>query len=384
MTLVNDCVAAVRSVVGSTPVGLHDPLISGDEERYVRDCLSSGQVSSIGAFVGIFESRLAQVCGVSHAVATVNGTAALHIAFRAIGVVPGDEVILPPLSFVALANAVAYCGANPVFVDIEGESLGMDPESLRAWLSTNARESGDAVVNRKSGRPIRAVAAVHVFGHPCKISEISEISAEFGLPLVEDAAEALGSVYEDRPAGSFGDIAAVSFNGNKIVTSGGGGAILCSDATLAEKMRHLTTTAKVPHPWRYFHDQVGYNYRMPNINAAVGLGQIGHLDSFIQSKRRLWQAYTDAFAALHGVRILSQPKNAVSNFWLQNLVLDSANINLRNSLIAEFIEAGYGCRPAWDLLCDLPAFAGSPRGDLRVAGDMVRRIVSLPSGAGLA
>ena len=382
--LAQEVVNCVRRAIGDAPVGLHDPVLTGDEARYVSQCLESGQVSSIGSFVRDFESKLAARCEVSSCVATVNGTAALHTAMMLAGVRPGDEVVMSPLSFVAPANAVAYCGAEPIFVDIEAESLGMSPEALQSWLRTKCVMRSNELVNLQTGNPVRAVVAVHVFGHPCRIDALIDVASEFGLPVIEDAAESLGSLLEGRATGSFGKIGTLSFNGNKIVTTGGGGALLSDDVMMMERARHLTTTAKVNHPWKYFHDSVGYNYRMPNVNAALGLAQLERLDGFISRKRVLFARYAAAFSGMQEILVLPEPPQARSNYWLQNLILSPEVAHQRDSILDSLIAAGYGARPAWEPLCELPAFSKSCRDPLENVTQLAKRIISLPSGAGLA
>jgi perosamine synthetase len=287
-------VAAIRSVVGSGPVVLHEPRFVGNEWSYVKECLDSTFVSSVGKFVDRFEADLAAYTGAKYAIAVVNGTAALHVALRLAGVQPGDEVLVPALSFVATANAVAYCGASPHFVDSEERTLGLDPRALRDYLSAIAEIRGGSCVNRATGRVIRSVAPMHVFGHPLDIEGMLSVARDFHLVLVEDAAESLGSTMRGRHTGTFGLMGSLSFNGNKTITTGGGGAIITDDASLAKRAKHITTTAKVPHRWEYQHDEVGFNYRMPNINAALGCAQLEQLAGFVTAKRALFKRYEAA------------------------------------------------------------------------------------------
>lgn len=263
-------VNALRGVLGSGPVGLHEPRFDGNERRYLQECIDSTFVSSVWRFVDRFEADLANYTGARHAVAVVNGTAALHVALLLAGVEAGDEVIVPALTFVATANAVRYCGATPHFADSEERTLGLDPGALRDWLRQTAEMQGGGCINRHTGRRIRAVAPMHTFGHPCDLDGLLAVAHDYGLALVEDAAESLGSWIHERHTGTFGQLGTLSFNGNKIITTGGGGAILTNDSELARRAKHLTTTAKKPHRWEYVHDEVGFNYRMPNVNAALG------------------------------------------------------------------------------------------------------------------
>jgi perosamine synthetase len=376
-------VEAIRSVTGSGPIALHEPRFNGNEWIYLKECLDSTFVSSAGKFVDRFEHELADYTGARFAVAVVNGTAALHIALKLAGVCPGDEVLLPALTFVASANAVAYCNAIPHFVDSEEDTLGVDPKALRAYLSQVADLRGNQCVNRATGRVIRALVPMHTFGHPVEIEGIMALAHDFRLALVEDAAESLGSKVGGRHAGTFGLMGILSFNGNKTITTGGGGAILTNDATLARQAKHLTTTAKVPHRWAYLHDMVGYNYRLPNLNAALGCAQLEQLPSFITAKRRLYSLYKTALAGLPEVRVFAEPPGCTSNYWLQTLLLDDTAAHRRDAILAVTNEADLMTRPAWTLLHRLPAFETSPSMDLCVAESLERRLINLPSSASL-
>ncbi len=375
--------SALREVLpaGAERIGLHEPEIKGAEWSYLKDCLDTGYVSSIGRYVDRFEEQLTQVTGAHHAVAVVNGTAALHTSLRLIGVNAGDEVLLPALTFVASANAVSYCGAVPHFVDSDEKTLGVDPHKLLDYLRDIAVVEGDVCRNRNTGRPIRALMVVHTFGHPVDIEPLAEICRRFRLVLVEDAAQSLGSLYKGRHAGTFGRLAALSFNGNKIVTSGGGGAILTNDKNLALHAKHITTTARVPHPWRYMHDELGFNYRMPNINAALGCAQLERLDSFVERKRDLFSRYRKAFAAVNGVRVFAEPDYARSNYWLNALLLEPGRPGLRDELLEFTHKNGILTRPSWVLLHRLPMYTQAPRMDLSAAESLENRLISLPSSA---
>ena len=285
----NLVVEALASVVPA-PAELHEPEIAGREWEYVKECLDTGWVSTAGAYVDRFETMLADVTGVAHAVAIVNGTAALHAALALAGVEAGDEVIVPTLTFVATANAVAYLGARPHFADSEEKTLGLDAAKLADHLERITDIQGGRCINTHTGRPIRAVICMHTFGHPVDLDVLTEVCRRFGLVLIEDAAESLGSYYKGRHTGAWGRLSVLSFNGNKTVTTGGGGAILTNDADLARAARHLTTTAKMPHDWEFVHDQIGYNYRMPNVNAAIGCAQLERLGDFVERERRLTAA----------------------------------------------------------------------------------------------
>lgn len=383
---VTSVIAALKSVIGPTrePVALHEPSFGGNETRYVTDCISSGWVSSVGRFVDEFERRLSDVTGARRAVAVVNGTAALHAALLLVGVNPGDEVLVPALTFVATANAVAYCGAIPHFVDSEAATLGLDPRKLEAYLKERTTSHGGTCVNRSTNRRIAAVVPMHTFGHPVDLDSLDEVCARFDVPIVEDAAEALGSRYRGRHVGTRGRLSILSFNGNKIVTTGGGGAILTNDETLGRRAKHLTTTARRPHPWLYEHDEIGYNYRMPNLNAALGCAQLEQLDVFVERKRALAAAYQRAFAGVAGVRVFREPEFARSNYWLNALLLDPMNAADRDGILRAAHEAGILARPAWTLLHRLAIYADCPRMDLGCAEDLERRLINIPSSAALS
>ncbi|SFS29913.1 LegC family aminotransferase [Brevundimonas viscosa] len=384
--LVEQIVEAVRSVVPpcAAPAPLHAPEFRGAEKAYLADCIDSGWVSSVGAYVDRFERELAALTGAARAVAVVNGTAALDVCLRLAGVQPGDEVLVPTLTFVATANAVAYRGATPHFVDSEGLTLGVDPYRLDAYLDRIARVTDGACVNRRTGAPIRALVAMHVFGHPCDIDGLVEVANRWRLVLVEDAAEALGSRWRGRHAGTFGRLGALSFNGNKIVTTGGGGAVVTDDPELGRRAKHLTTTAKVPHAWAFDHDEIGWNYRLPNLNAALGCAQLDQLDGMIARKARLAGSYAAAFAGLEGVSMLTPREGAEVNHWLNALILDKPDMAVRDAALETLNAAGFGARPLWTLMHRLPMYAGCPRDELPVAAALAARVINLPSSAALA
>ncbi|MFO1269929.1 MAG: LegC family aminotransferase [Rubrivivax sp.] len=379
-------VSAVRAVLG-TPQGtiaLHEPEFGGREWDYVKECIDTGWVSSVGSYVDRFERDLAAVTGARHAVATANGTAALHICLLLAGVAPGDEVLMPALTFIATANAVSYAQATPHFVDSEARSLGVDARALEAYLSEIAERRDGGTFNRRSGARMRALVVMHVFGHPCDLDALADLAARWGLVLIEDAAESLGASYKGRHTGNVGQLAALSFNGNKVVTTGGGGAVLTNDAALGQRAKHLTTTARVPHRWNFLHDEVGYNYRLPNLNAALGCAQLEQLPSFVERKRRLAARYAEAFAGVPGVQVLREPPHTRGNYWLNALVLDVANAPRRDDLLAALNDAGYMSRPLWTLMHRLPMYAASPRMPLPVAESLEARVVNVPSSARLA
>ncbi len=383
-TFAGQIIDAVRSVVGPGPVALHEPRFAGNEWAYLKECLDSTYVSSVGKFVDRFEADLARYTGAKHAVAVVNGTAALQVALRLAGVRPGDEVLIPALTFAATANAVAYCGAVPHFVDSEERTLGVAPRELRGYLEATTDIRSDQCVNRTTSRVIRALVPMHTFGHPVDIEGVLAVARDFHLGLIEDAAEALGSTVEGRHTGTFGLMGTLSFNGNKTITTGGGGAILINDPELAKRAKHLTTTAKVPHRWEYRHDEIGYNYRLPNINAALGCAQLEQLPDFLKAKRRLFERYRAAFSEVSGVRIVAEPKGCRSNYWLQVLLLDESAEDQRDDVLEATNDAGLMTRPAWILMHRLEPYRTCPSMDLSGAESLERRLINLPSSAHLA
>jgi perosamine synthetase len=365
-------------------VHLHEPRFAGREWEYVKQCLDTGWVSSVGQFVRQFEERLAVTCGTKAAIAMVNGTSALHLALRVVGVLPEDEVIIPTLTFVATANAVTYCGALPHFVDSEEGTFGIDANKLKAHLRQVAIDRGEGLVNKATGRRIRAVVPVHVFGHPVQICQLSAVCEEFALPFVEDATESLGSLYRNRPCGGLGMVGVLSFNGNKIVTTGGGGALVTNDEELARRARHLATTARVPHRWGFVHDETGWNYRMPNLNAALGLAQVEQLEEFVTAKRALAKRYASAFAGVQGVTFVTERPETVSNYWLNALLVHDDSGQAREEMLQTTNDKGVMTRPVWTLMHRLGMFRGCPRSKLEVAESIERRLVNLPSSASLA
>lgn len=374
---------AIRSVVGAGQVALHEPSFSGNELLYLKECLDSTYVSSVGPFVDRFESDLAQFTGAKYAVAVVNGTAALHVALKLAGVQAGDEVLVPALTFVATANAVTYCGATPHFVDSEVSTLGIDADRLRDYLASHAEMRGRHCVNRSSGRIIRAMVPMHVFGQPSQIDQLLAVAHDHNLVLVEDAAESLGSYYQGQHTGTFGKLGVLSFNGNKIMTTGGGGAILTDDVQLARHAKHLTTTAKLPHTWEFRHDEIGFNYRLPNINAALGCAQLERLPAMLSAKRELFHRYAQAFALIPGVAMLAEPDGCQSNYWLQTLVLDEEHVELRDEILQMSNADGVMTRPVWTPLIELAPFHECPCMDMSMAKSMAQRLINIPSSSDL-
>ncbi len=381
--LVSQTLAAIASVVGDRPSPLHAPVFAGREWEYLKECLDSKYVSSVGHFVDRFEADLAAYTGAKHAVAVVNGTAALHISLLLAGVLEGDEVLLPALTFVATSNAVSYCNAIPHFIESEESSLGVNPQALREYLQRCCEIQNNQCVNKVTGRVIRALVPMHTFGHPGPLDELIALAHDFKIVLVEDAAESLGSFYRGKHTGTFGKLGALSFNGNKIITTGGGGAILTNDAGLARRAKHLTTTAKIAHVWRYDHDSVGYNYRMPNINAALGCAQLEQMPQFIETKRKLFSDYESAFVNVIGIRLHKEPVHCKSNYWLQALVLDEDHAAQHELLLHTLNDAGYMSRPVWTLMHLLEPYKSCPRMNLSSVEGLASRIINIPSGVEL-
>jgi len=375
---------ALKQVCGNNTVALHEPVFGEQEKKNVLDCIESTFISSIGKHADEFESKIASYTGAKHAVLTVNGTSALHIALMLAGVQKDDEVLIPALTFIATANAVSYCNAYPHFLDSDPNYFGIDPQSARNWLESTTKQVAGNCVNKKTGRIIRAIIPMHVFGHPCELESLLKLAQDFNLALVEDAAESLGSFYKGRHTGTMGVMGVLSFNGNKIITTGGGGAILTNDAKLAEKAKHLTTQAKVKHPWDFIHDQIGYNYRMPSINAAIGLAQMEKLETSLKLKKKIFEMYLDAFQNLDCVQLIKEPKSSSSNYWLQTILLNENIAHMRDDILEATNQAGYMTRPIWTLMNKLPMYKDSVSAPLPIASGLERRIINIPSSDFLA
>lgn len=334
-------------------IPLHEPCFNGHEKQYLANCIDSTFVSYLGEYVTQVENKISQFTGSKYCLTMVNGTAALHMALLGVGVSEETEVLTQPLTFVATTNAIHYCGADPVFIDVDQETLGMCPDDLRSFLKTKTTLKNGSCYNNLTGKKISACVPVHIFGHPLHINEIVKICAEYNIPVVEDAAESLGSYRDGQHTGTFGDVATLSFNGNKVVTCGGGGAVITNSEKIYLKLKHISTTAKKPHAWEYFHDEVGYNYRMPNLNAAVLMAQFEQLDGFLQNKRELAEYYKTEFSRTE-VKFLTEPKNTKANYWLNAIFVK--NKDEREHFLKTLNAAKVMCRPAWTLMSDLPAF----------------------------
>lgn len=365
-----------RSIFGDDFVPLHRPVFEGNERQYLVDCIDSNFVSSVGVKVTEFENKVAEFTGARHAVATVNGTSALHVAIQLASVVPGDEVISQALTFVATCNAINYSRAVPVFIDVDLETMGMSASALRTFLETNAEKTSKGVFNKISGRRIGACIPMHTFGLPCRIEEIASICSSWGIPLIEDAAESLGSYVGRRHTGTFGSMGTLSFNGNKVITTGGGGMIITDDSDLAKRAKYITTTAKVPHPYEFVHDEVGYNYRMPNLNAALGCAQIERLDDFLSAKAKLCEQWGQFFEGMQ-IHFFRAVEGSKSNHWLNAIVLNSKED--RDDFLQKTNDSGVMTRPVWQLMSQLPMFHECQTDGLENSLWLQDRVVNIPS-----
>lgn len=358
-------------------VPLHAPLFIGNEKKYLNECIDTTFVSSVGKFVDCFEEEMAAYTGAKKAVVCVSGTNALHMAMMLVGVERDDEVLTQALTFIATCNAVSYIGAHPVFIDVDMETLGLSPKAVKAWLEKNAELKNGICYNKKTGRRVKACIPMHTFGHPVKIDELVQICNEWHLELVEDAAESIGSLYKGQHTGTFGKVGAISFNGNKTITTGGGGMLLFQDEELGKLAKHLTTQAKVPHRWAFVHDHIGYNYRMPNINAALGCAQLENLDRYVENKRETAQIYADFFKNIPDITFFTEPQNCRSNYWLNVVLLKD------KAAQQEFLEYtndhGVMTRPVWELMNRLEMFKQCETDGLKNTEWLADRIVNIPS-----
>ncbi len=387
-TKYKEIIAHIRSLYpGRESIPLHEPVFAGNEKKYLLDCIDSTYVSSVGKYVDKFESMIRDYTGAGYAVATVNGTAALHIALKLAGVKAGDLVITQPLTYIATCNAIAYCGAEPVFTDIAEKSLGMSAEKLEQWLQENTvlEQTSDPDlpfrrIEKTSHRPVSACVPMHTFGHPCEIDRIAEICKTSNIALVEDSAESLGSTYKGKHTGNYGLMGVFSFNGNKTITTGGGGMIITGDESLARLAKHLTTQARTPHGWKIEHDQIGHNYRMPNLNAALGCAQIERIGDLIRSKRELAGNYAEFFRGLD-IPFVTEPADSQSNYWLNSILLD--NEQERDAFLQLCHDNGVLARPCWALMHNLPMFRHCLKSGLTMAESIEARLVNIPSGARL-
>lgn len=374
----DDVVRFIRDLYsGAAKIPLHEPRFSGLEKKYVDDCLDSTFVSSVGQYVNQFEKQLEDFTGAAKVIATSNGTAALHVALVAAGVQPGTEVLTQALTFIATANAISYCGAEPVFLDSDPQRMSLSPDAVAAFLDSYGDVRNDGFCyNKKSGRKIIACLPMHVFGHPADLINLKALCQKFHLQLIEDAAESLGSIYNNQHTGLIGDIGVLSFNGNKIITTGGGGAVIVKDPQVGARIKHLTTTAKQPHAWEFYHDEIGFNYRLPNLNAALGCAQLESLPTFLANKRQTFERYKEFFNK-QGIPLVEEPTDSKSNYWLNAILLKDRTE--RDLFLEVTNRQGVMTRPAWNLMTELPMYKNKTHDDLINAKNLVNRLVNLPS-----
>ena len=362
---------------GNDFVPLHAPRFYGNERKYVMDAIDSTFVSSAGEYVNRFEQMMQHITGAKYAIATVNGTSALHLSLLLAGVKPENEVLTQPLTFVATCNAIAYCSAKPVFIDVDRDTMGLSPGKLKSFLESGTEMRNGQCFNRVTGNRIAACVPMHTFGHPCRIDELFDVCTQYNIALVEDAAESLGSYYKGQHTGTFGLLGILSFNGNKIATAGGGGVIITSDTDLGKKAKYLTTTAKVPHLYEFVHNEIGYNYRMPNLNAALICAQLEQLETYLANKRETAERYEEFFAAVADMNFVTEPENSRSNYWLNTVLAGS--LEERDRLLKVTNDNGVMTRPVWKLMNKLEMFKDCQCGDLTNAEWLESRVVNLPS-----
>lgn len=367
----------IHDLYGAQEVPLHAPCFIGNEKKYLAECVDTTFVSSVGQFVDRFEEKMAQYTGAARAVTCVNGTNALHLALLLVGVARGDEVLTQALTFIATCNAIRYIDAHPVFLDVDQSTMGLSPDAMREWLSRNAEIKDSQCFNKNTQRRIKACVPMHTFGHPARIDEIAAVCEEYHIELVEDAAESLGSLYKGQHTGLFGRVGVISFNGNKTITTGGGGMLLLNNEELGAQAKHLTTQAKVPHHWEFIHDRVGYNYRMPNINAALGCAQLEHLEEFVLNKRETAEKYHAFFATIDDMDYFVEPENCRSNYWLNTILLK--NRQAQQDFLQYTNDHGVMTRPAWQLMNRLEMFKGCETDGLKHTQWLEERIVNIPS-----
>ena len=358
-----------------TPLSV--PKFIGNEKKYLNECIDTTFVSSVGKFVDRFENDMAVYTGAKKAVVCVSGTNALHMAMMLAGVERDDEVLTQALTFIATCNAISYIGAHPVFLDVDKSTMGLSPDAVKKWLAKNAEIRNGQCYNKQTGRRVKACVPMHTFGHPVRIEEIANICAEYHIELVEDAAESIGSKYKGKHTGLFGKVGALSFNGNKTITTGGGGMLLFMDEELGALAKHLTTQAKVPHRWEFKHDHIGYNYRMPNINAALGCAQLEHLDDYIADKRATAAAYAAYFKNVDGIDFFTEPENCFSNYWLNVVILKDRDA--QQAFLQETNDNGVMTRPIWELMNRLPMFEHCEHDSLENTIWFADRVVNIPS-----
>ena len=373
----------IKKTIGKGPHHLHEPLFIGNEVKYISDTIKTNYVSSSGKYVEAFEKKIKGFTKSNFAIAVINCTQALYLAMRAIGVKKNHEVLVPALTFVGTVNAISYIGAEPHFIDSNLNDFGVDCKKLEIYLKNICVIKNKKCVNKKTGKIISAIIPVHVFGHACKIEDIIKLAKKFNLKVIEDAAEALGSFFKKKHLGTFGDVGCISFNGNKLITTGGGGIVLTKKKDLAKKIKHLATTAKIKHKWEFIHDEVGYNFRMPNLNAALGLAQLEKINFYLRLKRKLFKKYSKNFSKLIGVKIFKEGKNLKSNYWLQTLILDKRYQKLKLKLLNFCFKKKIYLRPVWKLISELKPYKKKQKMNLAGAKEIVSCVINLPSSQSL-
>lgn len=377
----NDFIEFTRKIYSKKKfIPLHEPKFIGNEKKYLNKCIDTSYVSSVGKYVSELEKKIAKYTGAKFAIATTNGTAALHISLLLAGLEENDEVITQSLNFIASCNAINYCKAKPIFIDVDKDTMGLSPSALKSFLKKNTIIKDKKCINKKTKKIIKACVPMHSYGHPCRIDEIKKILHKYHIFLIEDAAESLGSFYKNKHTGTFGKLGVISFNGNKIITSGGGGCIITNDKKLAKKAKHLTTTAKIPHKWEFKHDMIGYNYRMPNLNAALLLAQLEKLKYFLKNKRELAKKY-EVFFKNSKYNFFKEPKNCRSNYWLNSIILK--NRNNRDQFLEKTNNNDIMTRPIWRLMNKLPMFKNSQCDNLKNSHWLFERVVNIPSSVSL-
>lgn len=374
----NDIVTFIRQLYGTDEfIPLHAPLFIGNEKKYLDECIDSTFVSSVGKFVDRFEEKVAEYTGAKKAVVCVSGTNALHMAMLLVGVERDDEVLTQALTFIATCNAISYIGAHPIFIDVDKETLGLSPDAVSTWLTKNAILKKGQCYNIHTGRRVKACVPMHTFGHPVRIKELAAICNDWHIELVEDAAESIGSFYEGQHTGTLGKVGVISFNGNKTITTGGGGMLLFRDEELGKFAKHLTTQAKVPHRWEFVHDHVGYNYRMPNINAAIGCAQMENLERYVENKRETAERYKEFFRSIPGITFFTEPENCRSNYWLNVVLLKDRQA--QQKFLEYTNDHGVMTRPVWQLMNKLDMFGECETDGLENSLWLADRIVNIPS-----
>lgn len=373
----------IRDTIGEGEFALHEPYFIGDEKTFLIDCINKNYVSSIGGFVDKFEEELSKYLNVKHVILTNSGTSALHSSLKVAGINANDEVLVPSLTFVATTNAILYCNALPHFIDSDIKTLGVNTSLLKKYIDSETIVKKNTLINKTTGNCIKAIIPVHTFGHACQIDEIIKIAKKYNLKVIEDAAEAIGSTYKKKSLGTFGDMGILSFNGNKTITTGAGGAILTNNDKYATELRHITTTSKIKHKWKFMHDRIGYNYRMPNICAAIGLAQLENIELLIKNKRKLHKRYKDNFENNKYVDIYTERQKSFSNYWFNSIILKEKYLDFRDDILDFLNKNQIGSRPCWELMHKLPYLKNFPKMDMTGSEKIYKRIINIPSSSNI-